>query len=315
MRRRDFLTTAPAAAGASLALSGCGGVDNRAPAFRISLAQYSLHRRIWKLDGATPLDPLDFAKTARSFGIDAIEYVSMLWREQLDATGPSYLDELRKHADGEGVTASLIMVDREGMLGDADEAKRAEAIANHERWLEVAATLGCRSIRVDPKCGGDTPDESLKLMADGLSRLCDKAMNYRINVLVENEAGIGADADWLVKLMKRTDHPLVGMLPDFGNFWIDQEGGNLYDPYEGVRKLMPYARAVSAKSYGFDTAESDVTHDKREGRELKLDFAKLMRIVSGTGYGGYVGIEYEGEGPEMEGIEQTKRVLDRLSLR
>ena len=321
MLRREFLRAAPAAAGIGLGLSGCGEEaktlekKKRYPAFLISLAQYSLHRRIWKRNGEEPLDPLDFARTARGFGIWAIEYVSMLWREEFDAKGDAYLKEMRKRADDLGVTGLLIMIDREGMLGDADKAKRSEAVANHERWLEAAAMLGCRSIRVDPKCGGDSYDESLKLMADGLNQLCEKALAYRMNVLVENESGIGANANWLVDLMKRVNHPLAGMLPDFGNFWTDPEAGELADPYDGIRKLMPWARAVSAKSYGFANATTNITKDNRDERPITLDLAKMLRIVSSSGYNGYIGIEYEGQGPEMAGIEQTKRVLDRLSYR
>ena len=113
--------------------------------------------------------------------------------------------------------------------------------------------------------------------------------------------------------MRSVNHPLVGMLPDFGNFWIDPEAGELYDPYEGVAKLMPWARAVSAKSYGFELPDSSITVDRREGRNLVLDFERLMKIVVKSGYGGYVGIEYEGEAPEMQGIARTKAVLDRLA--
>jgi len=310
-----------AAAVVATGLVVAGGIRNyrskgsRKPDFEIALAQYSLHRRIGKLDGADPLDPLDFAAVARSFGISAIEYVSMLWRDVYRAKGDAYIKEMRKRADDHGVRGRLLMIDREGALGDADPAKRNEALDNHARWLDVAAELECYSIRVDPKAGGSDYQESLKLMADGLYRLCERAQNYKLNVLVENEAGFGADADWLLDLIRRVDHPLAGLLPDFGNFWIDEAKGTLYDPYEGVQKMMPRARAISAKSYGFTSSAPNITRDTRPGRELELDYGKLIPLVVGAGYKGYIAIEYEGPGPEMEGIAQTKRVLERLAMR
>ncbi len=155
--------------------------------------------------------------------------------------------------------------------------------------------------------------ESLKRMGDGLRRLCEKAEPLKLNVLVENEAGFGADADWLVDLMTTVDHPLAGLLPDFGNFWIDAGSGELYDPYVGTAKMMAFAKAVSAKSFGFDSPDTFVSHDRREGRELSLDFERLLRIVRDAGYRGHVGIEYEGPSPEMEGIRQTKAVLQKLA--
>jgi sugar phosphate isomerase/epimerase len=96
--------------------------------------------------------------------------------------------------------------------------------------------------------------------------------------------------------MKQVGHRRSGALPDFGNF-------NEYDPYQGVADLMPFARAVSAKSHDFDA----------DGNETKKDYRRFMKIVTGAGYKGWVGIEYEGERlPEREGIAATKRLLERV---
>ena len=92
-----------------------------------------------------------------------------------------------------------------------------------------------------------------------------------------------------------------GTLPDFGNFRIKDE--NWYDRYKGVSELMPYAKAVSAKSHDFDT----------QGNEINTDYYKMMKIVLDAGYSGYVGIEYEGSKlSEIEGIKATKDLLERV---
>jgi L-ribulose-5-phosphate 3-epimerase len=96
-------------------------------------------------------------------------------------------------------------------------------------------------------------------------------------------------------------HPACGTLPDFGNF--DLGNGELYDRYRGVEELMPYAKAVSAKSHVFDAG----------GNEAEMDFFRLLRIVLQGGYRGFVGIEYEGsEVSEPEGIRATKALLERV---
>jgi hypothetical protein len=64
---------------------------------------------------------------------------------------------------------------------------------------------------------------------------------------------------------------------------------------------MPYAKGVSAKSHDFDA----------QGNETKTDFIKMMKIVLAHNYHGYVGIEYEGRGPEMEGIRATLKLLQK----
>jgi sugar phosphate isomerase/epimerase len=98
--------------------------------------------------------------------------------------------------------------------------------------------------------------------------------------------------------MRRVDHPRCGTLPDFGNF--DLGDGTRYDIYRGVQELMPFARAVSAKSYDFD----------EDGNETSIDYRRMLRIVVEAGYRGYVGIEYEGDRlSEVEGIVATRDLL------
>ena len=60
---------------------------------------------------------------------------------------------------------------------------------------------------------------------------------------------------------------------------------------------MPYAKAVSAKTYDFDD----------RGLEAEIDYEKMMRIVLDAGYRGFVGVEYEGSGlSEAEGIRANQ---------
>ncbi len=112
------------------------------PLFRISLAEWSLHRAI----RGGQLDHLDFPAAAkRDYGIDAVEYVNTLFQQRDDA----YVASLRVRAADAGVRSVLIMCDGEGRIGDPDPALRAAAVANHARWIAAAARLGCHSIRVN----------------------------------------------------------------------------------------------------------------------------------------------------------------------
>ena len=118
-------------------------------------------------------------------------------------------------------------------------------------------------------------------------------------LIVENHGGLSSNGKWLAEVMKEVGHPRCGTLPDFGNFKLD--GDKWYDRYQGVTELMPFAKAVSAKSHSFDAA----------GNETRTDFMKMMKIVIDAGYHGYVGIEWEGGKPgEIEGIKLTKKLLE-----
>jgi sugar phosphate isomerase/epimerase len=313
LNRRDFLTAAGAAiasgsllsqaacaAGANATAASAASVDPRAGIrglpFRISLAQWSLHREL----GAKGSDHLDFAKIAREvYDIDAIEYVNSFFKTH--AEDAPYLAEMNKRAKDYGVYQHLIMCDGEGRLGDPDTAARTKAVDNHRKWLHAAHELGCITIRVNAASEGSF-EEQQKLAADGLHQLCVLGDQAGINVIVENHGGLSSNGKWLSGVMRMIDHPRAGTLPDFGNF--DIGGGQQYDRYLGVAELMPYAKAVSAKTHDFNDAT---------GEETTKDYHRLMKIVMDAGFHSWVGIEYEGNRlPEREGIARTLTLLKKV---
>ena len=289
--RRDFLATAAALA-ASRAAGRAQAADPPKPAtpFRISLAEWSLHRTLF----AGKLDNLDFPRTAkRQFGIDAVEYVNQFFKDK--AKDAAYLADLAKRAADEGVKNVLIMCDGLGNLGDSEAAARTKSIENHFPWVEAAKRLGCHAIRVNAASKG-TAEEQQKLAADGLSRLSDYAAQMDMAVIVENHGGLSSNGEWLAGVIKLVNKPNCGTLPDFGNF-------HDYDRYRGVEELLPFAKGVSAKSHEFDA----------DGNEVRTDYRRMLRMVVAAGYRGWVGIEYEGNAlPEAEGILATKKLLEKV---
>ncbi|MFG0307440.1 MAG: sugar phosphate isomerase/epimerase family protein [Phycisphaerales bacterium JB040] len=270
------------------------------PLFRISLAEWSLHPLLYDNE----ITNLDFPAEARRLGFEGVEYVNSFFKDRARDAG--YLKELSGRCDDAGVTQLLIMVDGEGRLGAPDPGERGEAIDNHVRWLEAAARLGCHSIRVNAASEG-TWDEQQALAADGLARLTRLAEGLDLNVLVENHGGLSSNGEWLAGVMERVGHPRCGTLPDFGNFCFDWSRANdpdaWYDRYKGVREMMPYAKAVSAKSHDFDD----------RGNETNTDFRRMVRIVLDAGYSGWIGVEYEGKNrPPREGTVLTRELLETV---
>jgi len=265
--------------------------------FKISLAEWSLHRELF----SKKIDHLDFISLAKTeFGISAVEYVNSFFFEK--ARDRKYLNKMKSRANDHDVRSLLIMCDNEGNLGDPDKNKRYKAVENHYKWAEAAAFLGCHSIRVNARSDDKLSyDNQLDLAADGLSRLVDFCSDLKINAIVENHGGLSSNGAWLSALMKKVDHPRVGTLPDFGNFMI--QDNEWYDRYKGVEELMPFAKAVSAKSHEFDL----------NGNEVRTDYNKMMEIVLKAGYNGYVGIEYEGDKhSEYDGIHLTLKLLKKI---
>ena len=309
--RRDFMKVAGGTALSALAASAtASATQTRAagsPLYKISLAEWSINRPLF--DGK--MQHLDFAKIAKSVGIEAIEYVNQFFKDKAKDT--AFLTEMNTRAKGEGVTQVLIMCDGEGNLGDPDAAKRQAAVENHYKWVDAAKFLGCHTIRVNGYSSG-TPDEQMKLVADGMRKLVEYADKAAINVVIENHGGLSSNAKWLVQTIKMVGHPRAGTLPDFGNFRIsgptkDNPNAKVesYDSYVGVAEMMPMARGVSVKPRVWDS----------NGNNIDIDLAKMMKIVVDAGYRGHCGIEYGPEGNELDGVkklrEQLEAVRDQLS--
>ena len=112
--RRHFLLQSGLAAAA--VTTSAARTEKVKPAFRISLAQWTINKDI----RSGKVDNLDFAKVAADHKIHAIEYVNQFFMDK--AKDEKYLAEMKKRAADLGVESLLIMCDREGNIGDPDDA-------------------------------------------------------------------------------------------------------------------------------------------------------------------------------------------------
>lgn len=320
MHRRNFIKHASlAAAGLSFVPSVLYSKKTREQFFDISLAEFSFASSLY----GGQMDHLDFAARARKeFGIGKVEYVSGFWKDKMPSD-QDYLKEMKKRADDNGVRSWLIMVDGAGNLGASDPAKRQEAIDNHTRWIEAAKFLGCYAIRVN--LDGDGTDEAVadQCLA-GYDKLVRIGEQHKIAVLAENHMGPSVNPDWLVGILRQVRSEYAGALVDTANFvryqleamtieaFKNAKVVATFDKYDGVKKLMPYAKGVSAKTHQIDA----------HGNDKETDFVKMLKIVRDAGFKGTIGVEYEGaflknimnlpgEYPsESEGVRATKTLLE-----
>lgn len=295
LSRRTFLRQTGTLAALSLTTLSewaCSPKDNLF--FKISLAEWSFNVSL----KSGQMDNLDFPSVARNeFGLDGVEYVNQFFMDK--AKNQEYLSELKKRCDDNGVRSLLIMCDSEGNLADTNDAQRQQAVENHYKWVDAAQFLGCHSIRVN--CAGTgTPEDVAAAGTEGLSRLSEYAGKAGLNVIVENHGGYSSNGKWLTAVIRGVALPNCGTLPDFGNFNLGND--TWYDRYTGVEEMMPFAKAVSAKSIDFDG----------KGNCVETDYVRMLKIVKDAGYTGYIGIEYEGgKLSERDGIRATLELLKK----
>ena len=318
MKRREFIQNSLAAGLGATAFGSFATFNHKmshlsspslaTPFFKLSLAQWSLHKAIQNGE----LNPYDFAAKARELGFEGIEYVSQLYTDVMKSKNKSaalkkFIKTSTAKAKENGVENLLIMIDGEGDLAVRSARKRTKAINNHKVWIETAAAMGCHSIRIN--LFGERDEEKWKnYSADSIRKLGEYSAAFKVNILVENHGYLSSNGKLVMDMLDQVNLTNCGTLPDFGNFCLEREGGERweakcireYDRYKGVEELLPKAFAVSAKSHDFDTA----------GNEINTDYLRMLQLVKQSGYTGFIGVEYEGNKMnEIDGILATKNLL------
>ncbi len=320
MIRREFLTRFATAAAAARLLPGDGTLafaqqKGGTPAHpvhqhphppsppskldRISISTWSLHNyfqttrdKEFNLPGSM-LALLDFPEMiVDKYKVHHFEFCA----PHLASIEPSYLQELksrlvRAHSQLVNIPVDIPELEIEGGLSDPDKKVRDTGVNACKKWIDIAATLGSKSVRCDP---GKMNPEDLEPTAQSYRALAAYGKTKGIHVIVENHGGVGSEhPEELVKLFKLVGANF-GALPDFGNF-PDEDTRE-----KGLPLLFPYAPVV-CHAKGLDIGE--------DGVEKQYDFPKAIAASKKAGFKGIYSIEYEGPGDPYVGVQRT---LDEL---
>ena len=277
------------------------------------------------------LDILKFPEMIREkYKINGAEYWSIAFMGKENDT--NFIKDLKKRSLDQNVENLIILVDNIDIntmengpsLASSKKNEREKSIDFHKKWIDVASEIGCHSIRVNLRSDESNSDKILDNSSESISKLINHSSSQGVSIVVENHGGITGDADWLVSLMTKINNNYVGTLPDFGsyNFCVKRgelnfegltgECENQYDKYKGVKKLLPFAKGISAKSHEFNSM----------GEETSTDFSRMMDIISSSSYKGYITIEYEGAMMKMfggkgdyldphDGVQATKSLIKK----
>tara|TARA_B100001996_G_scaffold379149_1_gene364420 strand:- start:285 stop:1364 length:1080 start_codon:yes stop_codon:yes gene_type:complete len=300
--------------------------------FKLSLAQFSLFQSIM----SKKIEVYDFARISREEGFEGLEYVTALYKGGFFNLGKNKfgLKEAKEFAKKSNSKANefgqenlLLMVDSEGNLSNSDAKESKISIENHHKWIDAASEMNCHSIRVN-LYGSPDPKIWKESSIKNLNSLCEYAKDYKINILIENHNNLSSNADLLIEVIKNIEYDNFGTLPDFGGWCLEFDdeimkkvyskyrGGRnkdnsgptsiadacktLYDRYEGMKKILPYAKGVSAKSHAFDSSGNNTT----------FDYKRMLKLVKDSGYSGFIGVEYGGFGIDpIQGVRSTRKLL------
>ena len=220
------------------------------------------------------------------------------------ASGKKWLETFANTLVKTGTKVQHISNNAPNDLAGPDEALRKAGVEVGKKWLDGAAILGAKSVRMnspralgpsirpqavrDPVNGYPKNDEImpyLKSAIESHKEMADYGGNLGIRVTIENHWGLAADPINIRTIIDEVNHPYCEASPDFCNWEYD------YMLVSGLKALAPYAHTnVHAKYWD------------RWGE--KNDVQRSVRIMLAAGFKGTFALEYE-EGP-LNGVEGAK---------
>jgi sugar phosphate isomerase/epimerase len=303
MKRRSFINSSIAGTLGVVSLSSFNSI----PLFgqqniKITITPWTLMRTGYGQKDPLGIDVFDYPAVAKSLGFDYIDHEMFHFPPNLKE---EQLQRMLDNMKSAGVKSAVMLTGGVGDIGDANPVKRKKAIETYKYWVDVAATLGCKAIR--NVCGEFITiphEEKLKYALEGVSELGTYAASKNLDLLIENHNGYSSDPEWMIALMEGVNQKNVGVLGDFTNWTLERNPDTFYpDPYKGIELLVPYIRAVSAKS-------SDFT---QEGEEVTTNYQKMFDILKKAPDFEFAGVEFFGEAlPRNKGAIQTKRLIEKV---
>jgi sugar phosphate isomerase/epimerase len=276
--RRHFLQSA-LVAGTTLAVSQAraSAIDPfrrpGPPRLRLSLAAYSYNRYLDLRRQMKPTMTLEqFIDGAAGMPLDAVELTAYYFRE----TTPRYLASLKGRCTRLGLDVSGTAVGNNFTTTSA--ARLKEQIAHVKSWIEHTSRLGGKTMRIFAGSldKGDTEERARARCIAAIQEACDHAGQFGIYLALENHGGIVTTIEQMLTLVRAVKHDWFGVNLDTGNF-------HSRDPYADLARLAPYAIVVQLK-----------TEIQRMGkRPEEADLKRLIEMLRGVTYRGYVALEYE----------------------
>jgi sugar phosphate isomerase/epimerase len=181
-----------------------------------------------------------------------------------------------------------------GMFYDADASKRASAVAEGRKGIDVARAVGSPSVRQHVS-GRPGQNADVMLAAESLGELAGYGAKQNIVVNLENDNPVAEDPFFLVAVIKKVNSPFLRALPDFGNSLI---GHDAAFNERAMKAMLPYAWNMCHVK---DTVESD------SGKPLTVDLKSMFELAQASSYRGFFSMELDiASGDPVPG---TKRLI------
>ena len=267
----------------------------------MKLSNYSLNY------GAGYLDIFDFLALCRSMNLEG----ASLHVRNLESTERPYLKRVRRAYLDSGLSISMLTVSTD--FGKPEE-KHAEEMEKAGEGIRAAELLGAPLLRVfagSPR-GEAAREAAFRRAVAAVRRVCDEAAEHGLPVGLQNHnhGALCRTGEEVLRFVREVGHPNLTFVLDTGQF-AGSRGASGPAPrelvdadfIESIRQTASLARYVRAKFYG----------PRADGSEPAIDYRKVLDILQGVHYAGFVDIVYEPDTPAIGSKENPRTAIPRAA--
>lgn len=267
---------------------------------------------------------------ARSLSTRGLAEVPKVVRDEYGLSGLNVSTSLLKGADRATLTnfrdaadragcACLVLVEPPINLAATTPKRGDQAEDRIMRLIEAAGLLGCNSLALG--IAGPDSEEAFDMAVERLRLAAEKAERRELNILISPTEGLTEDPDRVSELIKKVGGFRIGTYPDF------ETASKTADPIAYLRRLAPYAWAVSASTIDFiepenkpeEAAAAESTGDEEldalleelvdPPKHVPYDIDAMVAAIASVGYDGTLAIDYRGNAGTL-GIRQSCDALE-----
>ncbi|HEY3131947.1 MAG TPA: SMP-30/gluconolactonase/LRE family protein [Acidobacteriota bacterium] len=261
----------------------------------MKISNYSLNYS--RLLAQRKMDVFRFLGLCRELGVEG----ASLHIRDLESTQPDYLKKIRRAYLDHGLSVSMFTVTTD--FGKPDPAQEFEKA---REAIRVALFLGAPLLRVfaGSPFSEQERNQAFERAALAIRGVCQEAAEAGLPVGLQNHnhRALCRTGDEVLRFIRIVDHSNLCFVLDTGQFAGSKGASGQVpadlqsaDPMESIRQTASLARYVRAKFY----------NPGPDGSEPSINYDKVLDILRGVHYQGFIDIVYEGPAGTGEDVRRA----------
>lgn len=243
--------------------------------------------------GPGALNLLDLPTALQAHGYATLD----LCHFHLPRTDDAYLAALRARLAEAGITLLTFLVD-DGDISAADPVTRARDVAATQAWIERAARLGARYVRVAAGASEAKPDDpAIGYSAASLLALARHARAQGVDLLTETWQPLALPPENVRAILAATRGE-VGLCADFNNYQHYPADAK----YAALRAVLPGASTIHAGGQLTAAGQLD-----------EADFRHCLTLAQEAAFTGPYVLIFSGPGDEWAGLAQLAGLVREVT--